>query len=169
MTEQTIIERAKNIKLVLTDVDGVLTDGKLYFDATGESLKVFHVHDGVGIKQLMQNDIPVGIITGRKSKALEQRASELGIKHFHQKIKDKLPVYKQILTDLSLTDDEVAYIGDDLPDLEILETVGFSVSVADAQPCIKSKTHYCTKAPGGKGAFREVSDFILRSQNKIIY
>lgn len=153
--------RAEKIRLVLLDVDGVLTDGRLYYGPEGEALKAFHVRDGLGVRLLQENGVEVGIITARKSAPLERRVSDLRIRHFFPGQDDKLACYEALKKKLSLDDNEIAYVGDDLIDLPILHKVGLAVTVADGHPMVKGAVHYATEAPGGNGAVRELADLIL--------
>jgi len=157
-----IRERAKKIKLLLMDCDGVLTDGKLYFSEEGEWLKVFHVRDGQGLVMWHQAGFRSGIISGRDSKKiLEKRATELGIHYVKTCSLDKAKDFADILRDAKVASDEVAYIGDDIGDICLLEKVGLPIAVADAVSKIESYIIYKTKAKGGFGAVREVTDLLL--------
>ena len=159
-------EKTKKIKLLLLDVDGVLTDGSIIFGESNQEIKIFNVKDGLGIKLVQAGGIEIGIITGRTSEAVKERAEELDIKILYQGKPDKLKVYEQIKNDLGLKDDQVAYVGDDLSDLKLLQTVGFSITMNDACDEVKAEADYVTKTPGGKGAVREVIELILKSQGK---
>ena len=155
----------RRIRLLLLDVDGVMTDGGLYYSGRGEQLKKFNVKDGYGIVKLRKFGIPVGIITGRVSKIIEQRAGELGITELHQNLHDKLDAYNRIKKRLGLKDAEIAYVGDDEPDLLVLERAGFSAAPADAVLSVQKVVHYICKHAGGRGAVREVIDIILNAQS----
>ncbi|PKL51766.1 MAG: phenylphosphate carboxylase subunit delta [Nitrospira bacterium HGW-Nitrospira-1] len=155
---------AKGIKLLILDVDGVLTDGGIILDNKGNEYKSFHVRDGHGIKMLIQAGIHVAIITGRHSKVVERRAHELGITEVFQKCHDKRIAYKKLIEQYSLKDKEVAYIGDDMVDVPIMAMAGLPVAVADATEETKECALFVTKSRGGRGAVREVSDFILKSK-----
>lgn len=159
-----ILEKAKKIKLAIFDVDGVLTDGRLYFDYQGNELKVFNVQDGLGIQLLQNNGIQVAIISGRNSTAVGSRLSKLGVKHIYQGQEKKLPVFDKLLTQLKLTPEQVAYIGDDLPDVPVMRAAGFGIAVANAQPFVKENATWQTQLAGGQGAAREVCDLILEAQ-----
>lgn len=159
-----LIERAKKIKLLLMDCDGVLTDGRLYFSESGETLKVFHVRDGQGIVSWHKAGFMSGIISGRNSKIVERRATELGISYIRQSSQDKLFDFEDILEETGLSPDQVAYIGDDIPDIPLLKAVGFSVAVADAAEEVFADVHYITKNKGGNGAVRELCDLLLNSK-----
>ncbi len=159
-------ERAKEVRLLLLDVDGVLTDGRLTFDPAGREIKSFHIRDGQGIKLLQTAGIQVGILTGRKSKAVESRARELGIHIVLQNVQDKCHALKDILKRENLSAEQVGYVGDDLIDVPVLSSVGFALAVADAVPEVKMVAHYTTKLRGGEGAVREISENILKAQGK---
>jgi 3-deoxy-D-manno-octulosonate 8-phosphate phosphatase (KDO 8-P phosphatase) len=162
----TLFERARDVRLLVLDVDGVLTDGKLYFGSRGEELKCFHVRDGAGIVQLLRNGIQVAVISGRASRAVERRMAELGVTWVRQGVDDKLVALRELMDLLSLTPQAIACIGDDLPDLPLLEVARLAATVADAHPTVKSRAHYITQAAGGQGAVREVCDLILESQGR---
>jgi len=155
-------ERLHRIRLLLLDVDGVLTDGRIIYDAQGVETKAFDVKDGHGLKLLQRAGVQVGIITGRQSEVVNVRARELGIDIVCQGAKDKLVPFEEILKNLRLTADEVAYMGDDLPDLPVLRRAGWAVAPADAVGEIKPYVHYVTGRPGGRGAVREVCDLLLQ-------
>jgi 3-deoxy-D-manno-octulosonate 8-phosphate phosphatase (KDO 8-P phosphatase) len=160
----TLFAKAKVIKLVLMDVDGILTDGKIFYGSEGEQLKAFHTRDGFAIKQLMQNNISVGIISGRASPAVDARMAELKVQHVFTGVDDKLVVYTRLLGELELTNAQVAYIGDDTPDLAVLQQVGLSITVSDAPKDIKASVDWCLTSAGGTGAIREVADLILAAK-----
>jgi 3-deoxy-D-manno-octulosonate 8-phosphate phosphatase (KDO 8-P phosphatase) len=149
------------VRLLVLDVDGVLTDGRLYFGPRGEALKVFHVRDGYGIVQLQRAGIAVAVISGRHSPMVAARCRELGIEHVHQGIADKLPVLKRLCARLKLAPAACACIGDDLPDLPLIRAVGLSFAVADAHPQVRRAAAHVTGLPGGSGAVREVCDALL--------
>ena len=150
--------------MILLDVDGVLTDGTIAYHSDDEVIVNFNVKDGLGIKLAQAGGIPVGIISGRSSKALQKRVEELGIDIFYQAQHDKLEAYEKIKQIHAIDDDQVLYIGDDLNDLKILQKVGFKVSVQDGCNEIKEIADYVTEKPGGKGAVREVVELVLKSQ-----
>ena len=160
-----LLERARDIRLLVLDVDGVLTDGRLYFNAEGEALKAFHVRDGAGIVQLRRSGIEVAIISGRNSAAVNTRMRELGVTHIHQGINDKQQALHALLQSLNLTGNDIACIGDDTPDLPMLEIARLSVAVADAHPKVRAAAHYVTQLAGGLGAVREICDLILQAQS----
>jgi len=159
-------ERLKKIRLLLLDVDGVMTDGRIIFDSNGVESKFFNVKDGHGIKMLQRAGIEVGIISGRESKVVANRATELGIERVFQKATDKLSPYLRILADTGFSDDEAAFIGDDLIDIPVLKRVGFAAAPADAVAEVLPYAHFVTRNPGGWGAVREISDMLLRAQGK---
>ncbi len=158
--------RAQSIRLLILDVDGVLTDGGLYFGPSGETLKVFHVRDGHGIKMAQQAGIEVAFLSGRRSDAARHRARELGVAHFYEGVRDKVAVLEQLAAALNLTPLQAAAVGDDLVDLPLMARVGLAVAVADAAPEVKAAAHWVTTLPGGKGAVREVCDLLLKVQGK---
>ncbi len=167
------LEKKKNmgqniakIKLIICDVDGVLTDGKIILGNNGEELKAFHVRDGLGINLAQKQGIKFAIITGRISKIVEIRAKELNIIDVYQGIDDKLTVFKKIKKKYDLTESEIAYIGDDVNDIPILKKVGFAVTVADGVNEAKKYSDYITTRKGGQGAVREIIDFILTGGKK---
>ncbi len=163
-SKKNIEDIAKGIKLLILDVDGVLTDGAIILDNEGNEYKSFHVRDGHGIKMLIHAGIHVAIITGRHSKVVERRAHELGITEVFQKCHDKRIAYKKLIEQYSLKDSEVAYIGDDIVDAPIMAMAGLPVAVADATDDTKEYALLVTKSRGGRGAVREVTDFILKSK-----
>ena len=160
----TLDAAAKIIRLVIFDVDGVLTDGRIHFCDDGTETKVFHARDGHGIKQLLTNGIAVAIISGRRSESVNRRMQELGVSQIFQGCSDKLPVFESLLEQAGLTPSEVAYVGDDLPDLEIMSRVGLPIAVADAHPALFDTAAWRTRLPGGRGAAREVCDLIIGVQ-----
>lgn len=157
-----MMTRLSDIRLLLLDVDGVLSDGRIVYDAAGVEIKTFDVKDGHGIKLLQRVGVEIGIITGRTSQVVEVRARELGIDIVYQGATDKLLPYREILAARGLQSSQVAYVGDDVVDLPILRRAGFAVAVADAHDAIKPFVHYVTNRGGGRGAVREVCDLILK-------
>jgi 3-deoxy-D-manno-octulosonate 8-phosphate phosphatase (KDO 8-P phosphatase) len=149
------------IRLLVLDVDGVMTDGRLYFGPRGEALKLFHVRDGLGIKQLTAAGIEVAVISGRKSKMVDVRCRELGVEHVYQDAKDKLPVLEKLCARLKIEPSACACVGDDLPDIPLMQKVALAFAVADAHPEARHAAHLVTKLPGGHGAVREVCDYLL--------
>ncbi len=162
-----IWQKAKNIKLFICDIDGVFSDGRIYLSNAGEELKAFHTKDGYGIKALGASGVDVGVITGRQSNIVQTRMSALNVKHIVQGQEDKLPALKAMAESLNLTAEEIAYIGDDMPDFECLNYVGLSIAVSDAHPAIINTCDYITYTRGGFGAVREVCDLIMQSQNTL--
>jgi 3-deoxy-D-manno-octulosonate 8-phosphate phosphatase (KDO 8-P phosphatase) len=160
----TPVERARKTRLLMMDVDGVLTDGRIIQDSHGQELKVFDVKDGHGIVMAHRAKLQTALISGRESETTVRRAQELGIALVFQKTWNKLEVYEKILTDTKYAPDEVAYVGDDLVDIPLLRRVGFAVAVADAVDEVKATAHLITQRPGGRGAVREVIELILRAQ-----
>lgn len=161
----SLLDRARGIRLLVLDVDGVLTDGRLYFNAEGEALKTFHVRDGAGIVQLRNAGIQVAIISGRNSPAVNTRMRELGVTHVYQGIGDKQQALETLLQSLQFTTNQIACIGDDTPDLPMLTMSRLAVAVADAHPKVRTAAHYITQLGGGLGAVREVCDLILQAQS----
>ncbi|MGH9425787.1 MAG: KdsC family phosphatase [Terriglobia bacterium] len=161
------LARLKNIKFLLLDVDGVMTDGGVYFAESGEEMKKFNIQDGYGVVRLQRAGIAVGIITGRISKLVQRRAQELGIQEVHQNLENKLEAYSHIKKKLNLKDDQVAYIGDDEPDLPVLKLAAFSAAPADAVASVKKSVDYLCKRKGGEGAVREVVDMILKAKSHV--
>ncbi len=156
----------KKIKLLLLDVDGVMTDGRITYDNDGGETKSFDVKDGHGLKLVQRVGIRVGIITGRQSSIVARRAAELGIELVYQGAKDKSVPFREILEKLALLPEEVAYVGDDVVDLPIMRQVGFAATVADAVDDVKPYAHMVTKRCGGRGAVREVCDFLLKESGR---
>lgn len=163
---QDILARAANIRLVAFDVDGTLTDGRLWLAEDGREIKAFHVHDGLGIKRLREHGIEVALISARVSHAVELRAEQLGIDHVYQGKTDKLACLRDILNASGLAANQAAYVGDDLPDLPPMRACGLAIAVADARPEVASEAHWQTRGKGGNGAAREVCDLIIVSQTR---
>ncbi|QXE91529.1 KdsC family phosphatase [Geomonas subterranea] len=157
-------ERLKKIKLLILDVDGVLTDGRIIFDSNGVESKFFNVKDGHGIKMLQRSGIEVGIISGRESQVVYNRAVELGIGQVYQKSLDKLVPYRQMLEATGLTDEQVAFMGDDVIDIPLLKRVGFAAAPADAVQEVLPFAQFVARNRGGWGAVRELCDLILKAQ-----
>lgn len=161
---ELLVNKAKPIRLAIFDVDGVLTAGVLSYGQDGIECKNFHVHDGQGMKLLQQSGVEIAIITTCKSDIVKRRMQDLGIQHVYQGQVDKLPAYEDIKKKLQLSDEQIAYMGDDLPDLPMLRRVGLAITVANAPKIIQEHAHLTTKAKGGKGAAREACDFIMQAQ-----
>lgn len=162
-----LLSRAKTVRLAVFDVDGVLTDGRLYFLPDGGEFKTFNTLDGQGIKMLMNAGVRTAIISGRQSAVVERRAQNLGIQHLFQGREDKLVVLDGLLAELGLTHDQVAYLGDDLPDLPVIRRVGLGMAVANADAFVRQHAHGVTQARGGEGAAREFCELILRAQDSL--
>lgn len=159
------LPKAKNLKLFLLDVDGVLTDGTITYTHEGNEIKSFQTRDGLGIRLLMESGVEVGLITARESEAVNRRVQDLKIKYVFQKAKNKLEIFDKLLKELGLNPSEVGYMGDDWLDLPLLVRVGFAATVADAVPEVLQAAHYVTKRKGGRGAVREVCDLILEAKD----
>ncbi len=155
----------KKIRLVIFDVDGVLTDGSLYYGPEGEFFKVFNAKDGLGISRLAKNGYELGIITGRESPFVLRRAKDLGIQHVYQKKMEKLPVFEELRAKLNLNYDQIAYMGDDWIDVPVLKLVGCAACPKDAMPCAKEVCNFCSQYNGGRGAARELCDAIWEAQH----
>lgn len=161
----TVRSTAANINLLLLDVDGVLTDGRLYFTSAGEEIKSFHTLDGHGIKMLMSLGVDVGIITGRTSDIVRKRCADLGITLLYQGREDKLNVLQEIIKTRDITADAIAYAGDDIPDLAVIRAVGLGFSVPGGHHTVTAAAHAITEARGGYGAVREITDFLIQSRD----
>jgi len=157
----------KKIKLLVCDIDGVFSDGRIYLGNNGEELKAFHTKDGYGIKALGVSGVDVAVITGRTSNIVATRMSALNVKHIIQGEENKLPALKKIAEQLELSVDEIAYVGDDMPDFECINYVGLGIAVNDAHPSILSIANYTTFNRGGFGAVREICDLIMLSQETL--
>lgn len=162
-----ILEKAKKVKLLITDVDGVLTDGGIIYDNDGVESKKFNVKDGLIVQYLRKNQIKVGVISGRNSKVVQNRCIELGFDFHYHGIEDKAVQLQVILEEMGISLLECAFIGDDLWDLPILCQVGLSIAPLDALPYVKEKVHFVSSLPGGKGVFREVGDLILMAKGQL--
>ena len=159
-------EKAKAIRLIVMDVDGVLTDGRIFYSAEGVESEAFFVRDGLGLRMAQQAGLLTAILTGRTSGAVLHRAKELGISEIHQGVLNKLEAYEILLQRYGLTDEVAAYVGDDLNDLPLLGRAGLSAAPADAAPEVRAKVAYVTTQAGGRGAVREVIDLILKAQSR---
>ena len=164
--DDALRERAAKIRMLVLDVDGVLTDGKLYFDHAGNELKAFNTRDGLGMKALQRSGIEVAVITGRKSEAVSHRMAQLDIQHVYQGREDKLDAFLHLLELTGLEASQVCFAGDDWIDLPLLLRVGLAVSVADGEERVKEHAHWITKRNGGDGAVREICNLILAAQGK---
>jgi 3-deoxy-D-manno-octulosonate 8-phosphate phosphatase (KDO 8-P phosphatase) len=166
LSPAAIRKRARRVRCLFLDVDGVLTDGKLYLGPGGEELKTNYVRDGYGIKRLLAGGIEVAVISGRPSGAMQQRLAFLGVKHVVLDNEDKLPAYEQIRDRLGLADGDCAAMGDDAPDLPLMARVGLALAVADAHASALKAAHWVSRHPGGLGAVREAADMILAAQGR---
>jgi len=164
--DEKLLKKIKRIKLLILDVDGVLTDGKIIIDDLGNETKNFDVRDGHGLRLLMKYGIDVIILTGRSSEVVEYRAKELGINEVYQNAKNKVEILEEILRRRNIDDKYVAYMGDDIVDIPLFKKVGFSVAVADAMFYAKKSVDYITEKSGGRGAVREICEIILQAQGK---
>lgn len=162
-----LLERAKAVKLAVFDVDGILTDGRLYFLEDGSEMKAFNTLDGQGFKMLIASGVAIAIITGRTSPMVERRAKALGVAHLVQGREDKRAVLEQLMAELSLDYAQVAYLGDDLPDLAAIRRVGLGMTVPNAAPFVRQHAHGITQARGGEGAAREFCELILAAQGNL--
>jgi 3-deoxy-D-manno-octulosonate 8-phosphate phosphatase (KDO 8-P phosphatase) len=160
-----IIEKAKSIRLVIFDVDGVLSTGALTYGPNETEAKTFHVHDGMGMRMLLKSGVQIGIITARNSSVVTKRMQDLEIVHVYQGSADKVPAYEDLKKKLNIQDHQIAYVGDDLPDLPLLKRVGLSITVPNAPLIMREHTHMTTHKKGGKGAAREVCELIMHAQN----
>ncbi|HEY0720381.1 MAG TPA: 3-deoxy-manno-octulosonate-8-phosphatase KdsC [Gammaproteobacteria bacterium] len=164
---QDILAKAAQIKLIIFDVDGVLTDGSLFIGDDGEEYKAFHSRDGHGMKMLHATGVEIGIITGRTSNVVRHRMQGLGIHHVYQGQLEKLPAFQELTAKLGIDPQQVAYVGDDVVDLPILTRVGLAVAVADAHPLVKRHAHWTTPHGGGRGAARDVCELIMEAQGTL--
>jgi 3-deoxy-D-manno-octulosonate 8-phosphate phosphatase (KDO 8-P phosphatase) len=164
---QDILDKAAQVKLIIFDVDGVLTDGRLILGDDGQEYKAFHSRDGHGMKLLRQSGVEIGIITGRSSQVVALRMASLGVQHVYQGREEKLPAFEELIHKLGVTAEQVAYVGDDVVDLPILRRVGLAVAVADAHPLVLQHAHWQTPHGGGKGAARDVCEFIMEAQGNL--
>ncbi len=164
LAAEALMESAAQIRLLILDVDGVMTDGRLYFDDAGTESKAFHVRDGYGIKLLQAHAVELAIITARFSPAVAHRARDLGIKHLFQGCKDKHLAYSELKLELNVEDAMIAYMGDDLIDLPILQCVGLATAPADAHPELTQRVHWQSQYEGGRGAVRELCELILQAK-----
>jgi 3-deoxy-D-manno-octulosonate 8-phosphate phosphatase (KDO 8-P phosphatase) len=158
------LDKIKQLKLLILDVDGVLTDGRLFFDEHGKEYKCFHARDGHGIKLLQQSGVEVAVISGRKSQSVAIRMQSLGVEHVYQGHENKRAAFAELLQNLNLRPEQVAHVGDDVLDLPIMLQAGFAVAVFDAHFAVKQRADWCTQSPGGLGAVREVCDLIMQVQ-----
>ena len=164
---QDILQRAAAIELVIFDVDGVLTDGSLFYGDDGQEYKAFHSRDGHGMKMLQETGVRIGIITGRQSRVVEHRMRNLGVTHVYQGQLDKLPAFEELTGKLGIDHGRVAYVGDDVVDLPIMRRVGLAVAVQDAHHLVRQHAHWQTPHGGGRGAARDVCELIMEAQGRL--
>jgi 3-deoxy-D-manno-octulosonate 8-phosphate phosphatase (KDO 8-P phosphatase) len=162
-----VLEKAAGIRLVIFDVDGVLTDGSLFLGDDGQEYKAFHSRDGHGMVTLMQSGVEIGIITGRSSDVVRLRMESMGVKHVFQGHRDKIPPYQELKAKLGLDDAQIAYVGDDVMDLPIMRRTGLAIAVQDAHPLVKQHAHWQTTHAGGRGAARDVCELIMEAQDTL--
>lgn len=162
-----VLERAKRVRIAAFDVDGILTDGRLYYTNGGEELKAFHVQDGHGIKMLRDTGVAVAIITSRTSRVVANRARDLGIELLYQGVANKLDAMRDLLKRLNLDIEAASYMGDDVIDLPVLRRCGLAVSVPEAPALVRKHAHYVTSARGGHGAAREFAEFVMHAQGTL--
>ena len=163
-----ILEKARKLKLLILDVDGVLTDGRLFFDNDGNEYKSFHARDGHGIKLLRQTGVEIAVISGRKSASVALRMKSLGIEHVYQGHENKIAAFNELIDKLGIMPEQAAHVGDDLLDLPIMIRVGLAIAVNDANFAVKQHADWCTSLSGGQGAVREVCDFIMQAQGSFV-
>ena len=164
---QDVLAKAAQIRLVIFDVDGVLTDGSLFIGDDGEEYKAFHSRDGHGMKMLHATGVEIGIISGRTSNVVRHRMTSLGIQHVYQGQQEKLPAFMELIGKLGLEPQQVAYVGDDVVDLPILTRAGLAVAVADAHALVKRHAHWTTPNGGGRGAARDICELIMEAQGTL--
>lgn len=162
-----LVAKFQSTKLLVCDVDGVFSDGRIYLGNAGEELKAFHTKDGFGVKALVASGVPVAVITGRKSHIVESRMTALNVAPIVQGQEDKLPALKSIAENANLSLEQIAFIGDDLPDLPCIQQVGLGLTVADAHPQVQENADYITRMNGGFGAVREICDLIMQCQGNL--
>lgn len=164
---QDILEKASKIKLVIFDVDGVLTDGSLFLGDDGQEYKAFNSQDGHGMVMLQESGVEIAIITGRTSEVVRLRMASLGISHVFQGHRDKLPPFEELKKTVKLTNEQIAYVGDDVVDLPVMSRVGLAIAVQDAHTFTKQHAHWVTSSNGGQGAAREVCELLMEAQGKL--
>jgi len=164
---QDILARAAQIKLVVFDVDGVLTDGSLFLGDDGQEYKAFHSRDGHGMKMLQRTGVEIAIITGRSSQVVNHRMHNLGVRHVFQGRLEKLPAFEELLATVSIEPVQAAYVGDDVVDLPVMRAAGLAVAVQDAHPLVKQHAHWQSPSGGGRGAAREVCELIMEAQGTL--
>ncbi len=164
---QELHRKAATIRLVIFDVDGVLTDGRLLFGSDGTEFKAFHIRDGHGIKMLQRDGVDVAIISGRSALAVERRMAELAVKHVYLGAQDKAAALEDLLARTNVSAEQVAYVGDDIIDIPVMRRVGLAIAVQDADPFVKRHAHWLTPSNGGRGAARDVSEFLLEARGRL--
>lgn len=164
---QDILDKAAQIRLVVFDVDGVLTDGSLFLGDDSQEYKAFYSRDGHGMKMLMASGVDIGVITGRTSEVVRLRMQSLGVQHVYQGRMDKLPAFDDLLDKVAINPEQVAYVGDDLMDLPVIRRVGLGIAVADAHPLVQQHSHWTTPHPGGRGAARDVCELLMEAQGTL--
>lgn len=165
--KSSILKRAAKIQLLILDVDGVLTNGKIYYNDNGTQAKAFYVPDGLGMKMLLRSGVAIAVISGKFSTATKNRLQELGVKHIYLGHENKTAVFAKLVKKLKIQHNAIAYVGDDIPDLPLMQRVGLSIAVKNAQPLVLKTATIVTKNCGGKGAIREICDLILQAQNNL--
>lgn len=161
---QDILEKAKNIELVIFDIDGVMTDGGLFFDNNGGEYKAFNSLDGHGLRMLLECGVQAAVITGRKSELVRHRMNDLGITLLYQGYRDKTPAFEALLKEVNIKKEQIAYVGDDVIDLPIMSQLDFAIAVQNAHPFVKQHSHWITERSGGHGAVRDVCELILEAK-----
>lgn len=162
-----ILDKAKNIELVIFDVDGVMTDGSLFMGDKGEEYKAFNSHDGHGMRMLQEGGVQAAIITGRSSQVVKHRMKDLGVTHIYQGYRDKRPAFEALLEKVNLEMSQIAYVGDDVVDLPIMSRVGLAIAVQDAHPFVKQHAHWVTTRRGGRGAVRDICELMLEARGTL--
>ncbi len=164
---QETLNRAKQIRLIIFDVDGVLTDSSLFLGDDGQEYKAFNSRDGLGMKLLQKSGVEIGIITGRTSNVVALRMESLGIRHVYQGRRHKVPAFEELRDKLGLVNEQIAYVGDDVVDLPVMRQVGLAITVSDAHPLVKQHAHWQTRAGGGRGAAREICEMLMEAQGNL--
>jgi 3-deoxy-D-manno-octulosonate 8-phosphate phosphatase (KDO 8-P phosphatase) len=164
---EVALKRAAGIKLVAFDVDGVLTDGRLYIGDNGVEYKAFYSRDGHGMRMLLDSGVQIGVITGRQSQLVADRMVSLGVEHVYQGCREKGPAFESLLRDTGLKGEEVAFVGDDVMDLPAMMRAGLAIAVADAHPLVVERAHWKTRSAGGRGAVREVCELVMRAKGSL--
>ena len=163
---ENVLAQARRVRMLILDVDGVLTDASLLYGRDGEELKAFHARDGSALKALAEAGVGIAIISGRTAAAVERRADDLGVRHVHLGCADKAAALTELVTNTGIGAERMAHVGDDCPDLPLFARVGMAIAVADAHPLVRERANYVTALPGGRGAVREVCDLLLFAQGR---